>query len=493
MNYQLSINSYTENLQWNPRIAISNSGDFVITWSSLEQDGSGWGVYARRFSGDGSTLGDEFRVNTYTKDAQGVPSIAMDNDGNFVITWHSENQGGSNFDIYAQRFDSSGNTLGEEFKVNTYTTDNHVYPSISMSENGNFVITWFGVGNGDNHGIFAQRFLKSGYTTGSEFRVNTYTEGKQDYPKTAMNSEGNFIIVWQSENQDGNGYGIYAQLFDEDGSTIGDEFRINSLTYGEQMYPDVAMSGDGNFVVSWKGQGRGSDFNIYYKSFSSDGNPLTTVKIANDYTTYEQSTTSVAMDGIGNYVITWASNMQDNSKWGIFAKHFLIYTPTPTLTPTPTETISMTSTNTPTITPTFSLSMTPTNTQTPTTTKTITETETATPTITPTPEQNVDIYANGSSFTSGDTININVKVDNYSGNKIDMYAAIFLGGNLYWYPSWDENPNSTEINTITWGKTIAEIPLGENRPIGSYNFYAAITAQGTTDVLGLDGVIINIY
>jgi hypothetical protein len=33
---------------------------------------------------------------------------------------------------------------------------------------------------------------------GSEFRVNTYTTHNQLYPSVAMNRDGNFVITWQS-------------------------------------------------------------------------------------------------------------------------------------------------------------------------------------------------------------------------------------------------------------------------------------------------------
>ena len=40
-------------------------------------------------------VGPEFRVNTYTTGGQVVPSVAMDADGDFVVTWDSLGQDGS--------------------------------------------------------------------------------------------------------------------------------------------------------------------------------------------------------------------------------------------------------------------------------------------------------------------------------------------------------------------------------------------------------------
>ena len=55
--------------------------------------------------------GKEFKVNTYTDDRQREPAIAMDKRGNFVITWMSRDQDGSGYGIFARRFKKRGKAL----------------------------------------------------------------------------------------------------------------------------------------------------------------------------------------------------------------------------------------------------------------------------------------------------------------------------------------------------------------------------------------------
>ncbi len=75
-------------------VAADASGNFVVVWASNLQDGAGYGVYAQRFSADGTAQGAEFRVNTTTADNQWLPTVAMDASGNFVVTWSSNLQDG---------------------------------------------------------------------------------------------------------------------------------------------------------------------------------------------------------------------------------------------------------------------------------------------------------------------------------------------------------------------------------------------------------------
>jgi hypothetical protein len=84
-------------------MGMSVGGGFVIAWHSQGQDGSGNGVYAQRYNAMGVPQGGEFRVNTFTTSGQLLPRAAMDADGDFLITWNSEGQDGSGYGVYARR------------------------------------------------------------------------------------------------------------------------------------------------------------------------------------------------------------------------------------------------------------------------------------------------------------------------------------------------------------------------------------------------------
>jgi len=321
---EFRVNTYTTDNQQSPSVAMGANGNFLIAWHSLGQDGSGWGIYAQRYDSAGNPIGSEFRVNTYTANDQANPSVAMDADGNFVIAWVGNLQDGSEWGIYAQRYGSAGNPLGSEFRVNTYTTDNQLSPSVAMGANGNFLIAWHSRGqDGSGWGIYAQRYDSAGNPVGSEFRVNTYTTDNQLFPSVAMDPNGNFLIAWQSLGQDGSGWGIYAQRYGSAGNPVGSEFRVNTYTANDQGNPSVAMDADGNFVIAWRSDGQdGSEYGIYAQRYSSAGNPLGSEFQVNTYTANDQWNPSVTMDADGNFVIAWDSNGQDGSGWGIYAQRY---------------------------------------------------------------------------------------------------------------------------------------------------------------------------
>ncbi|GAB4335361.1 MAG: hypothetical protein Kow0037_15200 [Calditrichia bacterium] len=319
---EFRVNTYTTDYQGSPSVAMDASGNFVVVWESWGQDGSSYGIYAQRYAAGGSPQGGEFRVNTYTTDYQSSPSVAMNPSGNFVVVWQSKGQDGSEYGIYAQRYAADGSPLGGEFRVNTYTTDSQSSPSVAMDGSGNFVVVWNSNGqDGSGYGIYAQRYGADGSPLGGEFRVNTYTTDSQSSPSVAMDGSGNFVVVWQSYEQDGSGYGIYAQRYAADGSPLGGEFRVNTYTNDYQQFPSVAMDAAGNFVVEWESNGQdGSGYGIYAQRYGADGSPLFSEFRVNTYTSDPQKNPSVAMDGSGNFVVAWQSFEQDASSYGIYGK-----------------------------------------------------------------------------------------------------------------------------------------------------------------------------
>ena len=60
------VNTFTTSNQNNPAVAIDADGDFVVTWQSSDQDGDGNGIYAQRYNASGVAQGSEFLVNTFT-------------------------------------------------------------------------------------------------------------------------------------------------------------------------------------------------------------------------------------------------------------------------------------------------------------------------------------------------------------------------------------------------------------------------------------------
>jgi Bacterial Ig-like domain (group 3) len=284
-----------------PSVAMDSAGDFVIAWDNYAEDGSVFGIFAQHYNAAGVAQGGEFRVNSFTTGEQTQPNVGMDAEGDFVIAWGSYGEDGSKYGIYAQRYNAAGVAQGGEFPVNSFTTNSQSNPSVAMDSTGDFVIAWQSYGeDGSKYGIYAQRYNAAGVAQGGEFPVNSFTTNSQSNPSVAMDSAGDFVIAWNSSGQDGNNYGVYAQAYNAAGVAVGKEFPVNSFTTNAQNNPSVAMDSTGDFVVAWESYDQdGSNYGIYSQRFHLSTKNSPPVGTSNTVTTLEDTPYTFAVADFG--------------------------------------------------------------------------------------------------------------------------------------------------------------------------------------------------
>ena len=164
---EILVNTTTLNTQSNPAVAIRSTGEFVVTWDSWYQDGGDRGVYAQRFDALGNKVGDEFMVNTTTAYSQAKPRVKYLSDGKFIVIWESFKQDGSGYGMYGRIFNSDGTANSNEFQINTYTTDYQWFGDVDIFDDDSFIVAWCSwEQDGDDGGIYVQRFNSSGQKIG---------------------------------------------------------------------------------------------------------------------------------------------------------------------------------------------------------------------------------------------------------------------------------------------------------------------------------------
>jgi hypothetical protein len=88
---------------YNPAIAASAEGEFIVVWDGYKEDGSSYNVYAQRFDAEGEPIGDAFRANATTADDQRNPGVAVSSASGFVLVW-GEDASSNLTNVRGQRF-----------------------------------------------------------------------------------------------------------------------------------------------------------------------------------------------------------------------------------------------------------------------------------------------------------------------------------------------------------------------------------------------------
>ena len=321
---EFQVNTYTMYDQRWLSLASFNDSRFVVTWTSLGQDGDNYGIYGQLFNADVSKNGLEFQVNTYTTSSQQTPSVASFSDGRFVVAWTSLNQDGDGWGIYGQLFAIDSVKNGSEFQVNTYTTSNQASPSVASLSEDQFIVTWASYQqDGSDNGIYGQLFNSNGSKNGSEFQINTWVYSWQSGPHLTSLKNGIIVVAWNSFGQDVSGtWGVYGQLLNSNGSKRGDEFRVNTSTEWNQAGISVASFSDDRFIITWWSSHEGDGNGIYGQLFNADGSKDGLEFHVNTYTVQHQSEASVAILSNNHFIVTWASYEQDGSDYGVYGQRF---------------------------------------------------------------------------------------------------------------------------------------------------------------------------
>jgi hypothetical protein len=315
-------------------VAADRAGNFVAVWQSYGQGQPQGEIYARRFNASGAPLGDEFHVNTVTNGDQGLPAVAMNGDGRFVIAWIDRGEAGtfSHGVVTARVYDPAGRPVGGEVRVSPQppprpgTRSEGSPPAAAMDDAGNFVLAW-AEETGGGWNMFACRFDAWGAPRGNVFPVNNDDGGgDQFFPDVACDGAGNFTIVFVDSNYDGDQAGVFARRYDASGAPLGGQFVVNATTAGHQLDPSVAIDPDGDAVVAWTTYQRvgvvGPTDGVYARRFDRAGNPAGgEFRVSADHGGGKLALLpSVSLDAAGDFVVAYSA--ADADDFGVYARRF---------------------------------------------------------------------------------------------------------------------------------------------------------------------------
>lgn len=255
--------------QLNSDVAMNNLGEFIV--STEHSPGSGGSVLYRVFSRNGTALTDllEITQGGYKMDE---PSVAADKksrstlndtqDIRFILSYRKNHQTNMTYNIAAQIINCADPNI-----TNTDDTD------ITCTLNDTEIL---------------------------DTRANTVSKSS---PSADADYLGNFTIVWNDGNIDGNDGGIAAQSFNYKGEIVSEPFQVNAtVTTGYQGLPKVAMNTDGFYDISFFDD-TGDD--VYFKKYVNEIFKVGDETLLHTADTSTQSDVVTAISPTHNQVFVW--------------------------------------------------------------------------------------------------------------------------------------------------------------------------------------------
>ena len=311
-----------------PSISINKKGNYIVTWTDSKNGTRD--VYARKFTIGGIAQGEAFQVNTTEAGDQNLPCVALSDNDEYIITWSGKSSSGNGYDVYARKYTSSGSS-GNEFKVNTSVLGDQWISSVSINSRGSYVIVWQSSNqDGDGFGIVGQKFDAKGNFFGGEFLINSVTNGSQELSDIDMNANGEFVVVWKGNQNYSNTVDvntrkftdIYARKFDNKGSATGSEITV-STTIGENNFPSVSINDSQSFSIVWNVKENNTpNYDIYARTIIGNNQNTQAFKVTGFNRPDALSKSVVGIDNNNNKNVVWGSDINNRLTNGIFMKKF---------------------------------------------------------------------------------------------------------------------------------------------------------------------------
>ena len=299
----------------NPHIVSNGSGGAIVAWQDSRSGEAD--IYAQQVDDNGSEIWslDDITICTVSGE-QLYPRIAEDGAGGAIICWQDDRAG--DFDVYAQRINSSGSVLWSVDGVGLCTAiGDQEQIQIIPDGSGGAILVWADKRNSE-YDIYAQRVDADGAELWSAGGLAVCTEtGDQTDPQLTSDGAGGAIITWRDRRE----YepSCYVQRISFDGTAqwdpngifISKEEEFDGRFSG--VRPEIVADGDGGAIVTWSewhdvdlgGYVHNRFFYHHVQRIAHDGSFVWapgSIRISDES---ETACHGIVSDGAGGAIVVW--------------------------------------------------------------------------------------------------------------------------------------------------------------------------------------------
>ncbi len=232
---------------------------------------------------------------------QGQPDIAVDPLGNAMSVWTDGRNGSDDIFSAVHRFrtcDWSSDLRADDGPAGTLQRK----AVVAIGPHGRAIVIWVDDRDGDRDLYWADKLAGAGSWT-PHGRVNYVTVGDQIAPDIALDRWGNAYVVWE-DHRSGTNADIYFASLLAGSSTWSVGQMVNDDPASRQVRPALAVSFDGTLYAVWADD-RDGDFDIRAARHVPGGLAWSGSVRVNDVTAAQQTNPDVAVDGLGSVHAVW--------------------------------------------------------------------------------------------------------------------------------------------------------------------------------------------
>ena len=199
-------------------------------------------LFLQRYDSDGDTVGGPVLVNENPAWLVGFRVVCSD-DGWVAAQWAEAG-------CYKHRaFNPQNQPAG--VTTSAASTDCRVRPNVAIGDDGMMMAAWPDWLPSQGSQILVQRFQAGGQPVGDAVRLSDGTAGSRVQPKVSIDETGAALVTWLGQ-ADYSGHGpVVGRFVAADGQPEGEAFQVNTFGYGVNSDQAIVRHGAGIFEVAW--------------------------------------------------------------------------------------------------------------------------------------------------------------------------------------------------------------------------------------------------
>jgi len=283
-------------------VVLDGGQNVVVAGSSEGPAGSGLDVFIRKYNGlTGATLWSE-RYNGPSSGNDAAAALALDGDGNVVVTGYSA-ESGAGLDLYTAKYASSTGARLWFRRYNGTGNGDDTGVDVAVDDSGGVVVTSTSTGGGSTD-IYTAKYAGSTNDLVWDERYDGPGGGDDAAAAVATDAAGNVFVVGTVSNN-GNSDIYVSKLQATDGNEVWSDLD-NGPGNGDDAGTALAVDAAGDVIVAGASD-NGRNLDLVVTKFSgADGRRLWSDRY-NGTGDGDDGATSVAVDGQGNIVVTGVS------------------------------------------------------------------------------------------------------------------------------------------------------------------------------------------
>ncbi len=205
-----------------PAAASDGAGKVFVAWQTNE-DADGWQEIRGQWVGQsGQLLGDAIRVSPVEERDQLNPSVAVDAQGNAVVTWTvSDAIPGSLSEIWGQAIDGAGRFASAPLQLAAGGGYDHSRARVASDRYGSLTLCWIRRDGGASaYSLMARKFNSALTPSSAEIELTSGVGLSPWLRPIGIDDQGQAEVLWEDRTHRG-GRGLYLQRLDSRGRRVG--------------------------------------------------------------------------------------------------------------------------------------------------------------------------------------------------------------------------------------------------------------------------------